>query len=39
MESLEKFTITQLGYASLFVLIQQLPVIIGKFKLFIILLF
>ena len=43
MKSLEKFTIIQLEYASMFMLMQQLPVTIGKvkgkFKLFIILLF
>ena len=43
MKSLEKFTIIQLEYASMFMLMQQLPETIGKvkskFKLFITLLF
>jgi hypothetical protein len=43
MKSLEKFIVIHLEYASMFMLMQQLPVTIakvkGKFKLFIILLF
>lgn len=32
MKSLEKFTLIQLEYAGMFMLMQQLPVTIGKAK-------